>query len=486
MAFDDLAQFLQSASDSGELERIDVPLSPVEEVAAVTLEICREFKERSPVILCDRPVNSEIPLVTNLLGNRQRFLRSLACNSIDDVVTRLRQSFNPFAGLGRDWKFSLTGNGATEKSRLFPRQIRRGACQQVVKLGKDLDLRELPVPVSWPEETHPTLTAGLVITTTTDGSPVMELVPVSVMDSTSLAIHWQPQHHGFAASQRAITSQQPVPVAIALGGDPLLTYVASLPLPERVDPWIFAGILRNEGVNLIRARSVELNVPADAEVVLEGYLDASQPFGPVTIGTGSGLLEQSTAATRMQVTSLTHRANPLLPCRVCAFDFQEDFVTSELTEKLLLTLLQMWRTDVVDLHLPACGGHGRIVFVSTSSQDAANIQQLFQAIGSLPFLDRSGMCVAVPAMIDLRKSDAVWQEVSLRFPAQDVSAAVLNQAGHRRLWIDAASTGTQSIQRCQSSQQILTRIAQRLGGDLPADEPVAHGGRTVSTSTTEI
>lgn len=188
----------------------------------------------------------------------------------------------------------------------------------------------------------------------------------------------------------------------------------------------------------------------------------------------------------MQVASLTHRANPLLPCRVSAFDFQEDFVTSELTEKLLLTLLQTWRSDVVDLHLPACGGHQRTVFVSTTSQDAAHIQQLFQAIGSLPFLDRSGLCVAVPATVNLRQPDAVWREVSLRFPAQDTSTAVFTPAGDRRLWLDAASSGTQSRQRCQSSPQVLARIAQRLGGSPHSDEPVAPGSRSVSTSTTEI
>ncbi|HWL10070.1 MAG TPA: UbiD family decarboxylase [Planctomicrobium sp.] len=470
MAFDDLTQFLQAASDAGELERVDVELDPVEEIAAVTQEICREFREQSPVILCERPVRSHIPVVTNLLGNRQRFLRATGCQNIDEVVTRFQTAFNPFPVAERDWKFGIGGGAGLDRSRFHPRVIRRGACQQVVKLGKELNLREFPIPKNWQGETRPTITAGLVISESIDGKRTLERVPVGVIDQETLVLHWQPEHVGLTQWKQAQARKRPFPVAIALGGDPLLSYVASLPLPTMMDPWIFAGILRQECVNLIRARSVELDVPADAEIIFEGYLEPGSEAVSGTVGGPSGLLETHSGLPVMRLSAITHRANPLFPASVPAFGFQEEFVTSLLTEKLLLSLLRLVNSDVVDLHLPACGGHRQVVFVGTTATQATQVRQLFQAVGSLPISRAAGILVAVPSHVELRTPDAVWREVALRFPGVSPNFAPSSMSsGDGRLWIDAASRNDESTlhasggRRCESTGQVLSRIAARLG-----------------------
>ncbi len=477
MPFDDLTQFLQAASDVGELERIDVELSPKEEIAAVTQEICREFRERSPIILCEHPTSSPIPVVANLLGNRERFLRATGCSSLDEIVNRCRTALNPFPGEARDWKFGLGATPVNDRSRILPRVIRRAACQQVVKLGKELDLLEFPIPQSWPGETRPAITAGIVISETNDGKRITELVPVGLVDRETLVLHWQPDHVGYTQWKRSQANSRPFPVAIALGGDPLLTYVASLPLPVVMDPWVFAGILRNESVNLIRARSVELDVPADAEIIFEGYIEANSETVSGTVAGATGLLESHTDLPVLRLTAITHRANPLFPVRVQAFDFQEDFVTSLLTERLLLDLLKIMNSDVVDLHLPSCGGHRQIVFVRTTATQPDQVQQMFQAISGLPLSREAGILVAVPAHVDLRAFDAVWREVALRFPAHSQESLSSLSSGRGRLWIDAASGNndlTKSRQRCEATQQVLARIAARLGGGQPEDLATAR------------
>ncbi|WP_437190594.1 UbiD family decarboxylase domain-containing protein [Planctomicrobium sp. SH527] len=467
MAFDDLTQFLQATADAGELERVGVPLSLREEIAGVTQEICREFGERSPVVLSESPQQSSIPVVTNLLGNFQRLLRSCGSSSIDEILGRFQAVLNPFQQAGRDWKFGL-GNSATapDRSRYLPRVIRRAACQQVVKLGKELNLDELPLLQCWAGESGPAITAGLVISESLDNRPNIDLVPAGRIDRQTLAVSWTPSHAAYAQWQHAQEGNHPFPVAIALGGDPLLTYVASLPLPQMFDPWLFAGILRNESVNLIRARTVELNVPADAEIVLEGYLDPAAGAVSGRFAGKNGLLETRNDLAVLRLSAITHRANPIFPARVQAFDFQEDFVTSQLTERMLLKLLQLINGTVVDLHLPVGGGHRQLVFVSTTASDAAQVQQLFQAISSLPMLTESSILVAVSARVDLRNADAVWREACVRLGVEDSALSRTVKYDTGRLWIDATdSAGSSSTRnhRCQASPQVLAQIAERLG-----------------------
>lgn len=468
MAFDDLTQFLQASADAGELERIDVPLSLREEIAGVTQEICREFGDRSPVVLSESPQQSSIPVVTNLLGNTQRFLRSCGSSSLDEILGRFQSVLNPFQQPGRDWKFGLGGAGAAapDRSRYLPRVIRRAACQQVVKLGKELNLDELPLLHCWAGESGPSITAGLVISESPENRPNVDLVPAGRIDRQTLAIGWTPSHPAYAQWKHAQASNHPFPVAIALGGDPLLTYVASLPLPPMFDPWLFAGILRNESVNLIRARTVELNVPADAEIVLEGYLDPTAGAVSGRYAGKNGLLETRNDLAVLRLSAITHRANPVFPARVQAFDFQEDFVTSQLTERMLLKLLQLINGTAVDLCLPVGGGHRQLVFVSTTASDPMQVQQLFQAISSLPMLTESSILVAVSAGVNIRNTDAVWREACVRLGVEQTSLIQSVKCDHGRLWIDATeSAGNASTRsnRCLASPQVLAQIAERLG-----------------------
>ncbi|SFH60810.1 UbiD family decarboxylase [Planctomicrobium piriforme] len=478
MPFDDLTQFLQAASDAGELERVGVELSPREEIAAVTQEICREFRDQSPLILFEHPSRSSMPVATNLLGHRQRFLRATGASDLDELIARLQAALNPFPA-GRDWKFGLGGGPTLDRGRFLPRVIRRGACQQVIKLGKDLDLGELPLLQSWNGETHPAITSGLVITESPDGRPSVELVPAAMLDRETLALHWQPSHVGGTLWRQARLENRPFPVAIALGGDPLLGYVASLPLPRPLEPWVFAGMLRNESVNLIRARSVELNVPADAEIILEGYIDPAAGSASGCVAGPDGLLVARSQLPVLRLSAITHRANPIFPARVQGFDFQEEAVTGLLTERLLLSMLKLINPHAVDLHLPACGNHRQVLFVGSNCDDPSVVRQLLQAAGSLPLASAAGIFVAVGPQVDLRATDAVWREVALSVSGsgRGDSALSLNvsQQSTGQLFIDATRTGAAGG-LARASEEVLARIAERLGStswDAAADAVLA-------------
>ncbi|WP_437221735.1 UbiD family decarboxylase domain-containing protein [Planctomicrobium sp. SH661] len=473
MPFDDLTRFLQAASDAGELERISVPLQPDQEIAALTHQICREFRDQSPVILFEHPAEGTMPVVTNLLGNRARFLRALGVDRFEDVIERLRVGLNPIQQT-RDTKFGFGLATGGDRGRVSPRNLRRGSSQQVVKLGKEMNLREFPVLRNWAGESGPIITAGQVITESVDGRTAIEQIPIEILSSQTVQLHWSvsgPTHRHWQERQ---SEQRPCPVAISLGGDPLLSYVAALPLPGWIDPWFFAGLLRNEGFNLVRGRSVELNVPADAEIVLEGYLAPAARLGTGVSAGPTGVQQTSTGLPSLNLSAITHRANPVFPARIQSLEVGEDLVCSQLTELILLSVLRLSNDTVVDLHLPACGGHRDVVFVSTSAATPALIQQLYFSLRSLPLVSTAGIVVIVGPDVDLRDTDAVWREVSLTRQTSPAEARPVT-GDDKTLLLDATPASRESMLqlRCQPSAEILAVLARRFGNSGGEDRETA-------------
>ncbi|WP_437185463.1 UbiD family decarboxylase domain-containing protein [Planctomicrobium sp. SH668] len=459
MAFDDLTKFLQVAADAGELERIPVAIETDQEIAALTQQICREFRNACPVILIENPSGSQIPVVTNLLGSPSRFLATLGATHFDEVIERLKAALDPIPS-HRDWKSTFAAAVNSDRAKYSARTIRRGMAQQVIKVGADIDLREYPTLRCWSRETNPSITAAVIITESIEGVPSVERLPVEVVGPQTLQIHWHSNSKTYANWLDRQTTRAALPIALALGGDPLLSYIASLPLPNWLDAWYVMGVFRNDGLNLMRARSLEMNVPADAEIIFEGEIEPGELLGTGLLASEAGIYEERTNLPRMSLTAITHRANPIFPARVCSIDTSEDLVTNSLTEKLILAVLKITGNSVHDLHLPDSGfATGMIVF----STRATDVQKIFRAISGLPLATTSRPLVAVGENIDVRNVDAVVKEISLSLLLND-------RAPQRHLahltspnWIDATNasdSSTLSLQ-CRPTSQILDQLARQ-------------------------
>lgn len=488
MALDDLSQFLQSAADHGELLRVANPIHPEFELMAVAEQIGREFQEDSPAILFEQVRGSTLPVVANLLGSTRRFRRSLNCEHWSEVIDRLGAAFSPVAEAS-DWNTPFTGRQKTDRARLVPRILRRGACQQIVKLGKDFDLADFPIPGCWSGESGPALTNAVLITQAEAGGPVLERVPIEAIDSNSVRIHWDTLAAGRRLWDTARAAGRPLPIAIALGGDPLLGYVASLPLPEQLNPWHFAAALRDQAVNLVRGRMVELLVPAESEIVFEGYLEPDAPTGTgVMAGAAGGLVERKDLP-ELPLTAATHRGNPLWPTLLNSYTFHEDFVCSALTEQLLLAVLRWSLPEIRDLHLPRCGGHRRILFVQVSRNDPEVVSRLSHLLAGTPGTTDASIVVILPEQVPLRDESAVWRVAAdavhakskafLRAePGLSAYDVVQQAASGGRLVIDAtpfAGHGTGAL-RASATPEALDQVRGHLrilgwnGGSI-ADSP---------------
>lgn len=353
--FKNLSAYLQALEDRGELKRVNTPVSAELEITEIA---DRLVKRGGPAVLFERVEGSDFPLVTGLFGTRERTALALGVRDLDQLSERV----------GRLLEFRVQGGlrglaGLLPKLRdlkgFSPSQVRSAPVQTVVKRGSEINLSKLPVQTCWPLDGGPFITLPLVITKDPEtGDLNVGMYRMQVLDATSTAMHWQLHKVGRRHLELARALGQRLEVAVALGGDPLLIYAATAPLPPLpgVSEFNLAGFLRGRGVELARGVSVDLPVPAEAEFVLEGYVDPSEDLvteGPFGDHTGFYTLEEPYP--RFHITALTHRKHPLYPSTIVGRPPMEDAYLVEASERLFLPAARVVLPEIVDYHLPPAG-----------------------------------------------------------------------------------------------------------------------------------
>ncbi|MDQ2873014.1 MAG: UbiD family decarboxylase, partial [Candidatus Eremiobacteraeota bacterium] len=265
MAYDSLGAFVDALRRAGELHSIEAPVDPRLEISEIT---DRVVKAGGPALLFRNVNGSAYPVLTNQFGSERRMAMAFGASSLDEVAGRLRSLLDlsmPASLSERIGKlFSLAPLASA-----IPKTVKSGSCQDVVV--DQPDLRELPVLTTWPLDGGPFITLPLVITKhPRTGAPNVGMYRMQVYGPRETGMHWQRHKQGRA---HADAWGERIPVAVAIGADPAVTYAATAPLPPVVDEFMFAGLLRGKPVKLVRGKTVDLNVPADAEFVLEGYVD---------------------------------------------------------------------------------------------------------------------------------------------------------------------------------------------------------------------
>ncbi len=414
MTVDNLRDFLTALEGAGELIRIARPVAARLEISEIT-DRCSKSAGGGPALLFERPVldngeESDIPVGINLFGSMRRMAMALGVEDLNDIGARIEELIKLKVPEGWREKLALLPKIA-EIAKYPPRTVSgKPPCQEVVWREGEIDLGRLPIITCWPDDGGPYLTLPQVITRDPKtGVRNVGMYRVQVLERDLLAMHWQRHKVGAAHWREMAARGEKMPVAMALGGDPPSIYSASAPLPPNVDEYIFAGFLRRKPVMLARAVSNDLLVPAEAEIVIEGYIDPAEALvteGP--FGDHTGFYSLADYYPAVHVTAVTMRRSPVFPATIVGRPPMEDYYLGHATERIFLPLLRMNVPEIVDYHMPAEGIFHNLVFVSIDKQYPGQAWKVINGLWGMGLMSLAKLIVVVDKDVDVQDPEEAW------------------------------------------------------------------------------
>jgi 4-hydroxy-3-polyprenylbenzoate decarboxylase len=454
MAIDNLRSFLDRLEAEGELVRIAHPLSAKLEISEVADRVMKQAGG-GKALLFERPLldngsASEFPVAINLFGSWRRMALALGVEDLREHADRIAELMQPDVPKGFWAKVQMIPKFA-ELAKVPPRSHRGSPpCQDIVLEGDDVDLARLPVLTSWPKDAGPFITLPMVLTRDPDtGVQNVGLYRIQVTGPRTAFLHWQ-RHKGGAAHYRRWRErgERRMPVAVALGADPATMYTPSAPLPPGIDEYLFSGFLRRSPLSIAQTRSGELHVPAEAEFVLEGYVDTTEPLGlEGPFGDHTGFYTPPDWFPVFHIERLTRRRNAIYPATIVGRPPMEDFYLGGATERIFLPLLRVTMPEIVDYHMPAEGIFHNLVFVSVRKEYPGHAFKVMNGLWGQGLMSLAKVIVVVDHDIDVKNPAEVWwyalnnidPERDVQFtrgPADDLDHAARGPAYGSKMGID--------------------------------------------------
>jgi len=389
----------------GELVRVSAEVDPALEITEIA---DRTVKTGGPALLFEKVRGSEHPLLINQFGTERRMCLAFGAPSLDDVARKLEDvlEMQPPQGLVEKVKGLAKLKSIADS---LPKTVRSGPAQEIVIEGEDVDLGVLPVQTCWPGDAAPFITLPAVITADpSDGTRNVGMYRMQVLGPRSTAMHWQIHKDG---RMDYLATDGRLEVAVALGLDPITAYTASAPLPRHIDELMLAGFLRGEPVELVRGRTVDLEVPANAEIVLEGYVEQGDLTAEGPFGDHTGYYTPPEPFPVFHVTALTMRRDAIYPSIVVGKPPAEDAWLGKATERLFLPAIRMSVPEIVDYDLPVAGAFHNCVIVSIRKRFPGQAQKVMHAIWGLGLLSLAKSVVVVDEWVDVHDYEEVFFRV---------------------------------------------------------------------------
>jgi 4-hydroxy-3-polyprenylbenzoate decarboxylase len=421
MAFKDLRAFIEFLENRGDLRRIQTPVSRHLEITEIA---DRTVKGGGPALMFENVEGYETPLAINLFGTHQRTAWALGVDDVRELADRIEELLglvqSPPTGLGEKLR---TLKDLAGVARTQPKTVRRAPCQEIVLEGDDADLNILPVLKCWPMDAGPFITLPLVVSSDpATGRRNVGTYRMQVYDSRTTGMHWQTHKvgssHYRAGEERGLDRME---VAVALGGDPATMWTGALPLPPDMDEIAAAGFIRNESVEMVKCKTIDLEVPAQAEYILEGYVVPGElrPEGP--FGDHTGYYSPAEDYPVFHLTAITHRRDPIYPTTMVGRPPTEDFFMGTAAARFMLPAMKMTMPEVVDLNMPAEGVFHNLVIVSVKKEYPGHARKVMHAIWGLGLLALTKTIVVVDDFVDVQDlSEVAWRVTNNIDPARDV------------------------------------------------------------------
>jgi 4-hydroxy-3-polyprenylbenzoate decarboxylase len=416
MPYKNLQEFIHTLEKAGELVRIKEYVNPHLEITEITDRIS---KANGPALLFEN-TGTDFPLLINAMGSEKRMAMALGVNKLDDIAAEIMELFKTMTApknsmMDKLKMLPLLGN----ISRWMPKIISgRGACQQVVMPRPDVT--RLPVMKCWPEDGGPFITLPVIQTKDPHtGIRNVGLYRMQVFGPDLTAMHW----HRHKVSARHFNEYkklgQRMPVVISLGGDPVYTYCGTAPLPDGIDEFLLAGFIRKKPVELVKCLTQDMYVPADADIIIEGYIDPQEEFileGP--FGDHTGYYSLADYYPKFHITCITHRTDAVYPSTIVGIPPQEDAWIGKATERIFLAPIKMMMVpEVVDMVLPVEGVFHNLAIIKIKKDfpgQAVKVMHSLWGAGQMMF---TKMMIIVDGDVNIHDHESVARYISLHADA---------------------------------------------------------------------
>jgi 4-hydroxy-3-polyprenylbenzoate decarboxylase len=410
MAYRDLQDFLGKIEARGELRRIAAEVDPVLEIAEIA---DRVMKSGGPALLFERVKGSRWPLVINAMGTESRMALALGASSLDDKAAELEELIAWAWKNVRDFSLFKAIPEALPKLpqalSLLPRHVSRPLCREVI--DDEAGFSSLPVIKCWPEDGGRFLTLPVVCTRDPEnGAQNWGMYRMQVFDDRAAGMHWHVHKDGAHFFQKYRAAGRRMPVAVALGSDPAVTYASTAPLPEGLWEAVFAGFLRGKPCEVTKASLSDIEVPADAEFVLEGWVDPEESRLEGPFGDHTGFYSLPDQYPIFHLERMTRRKYPIYPATIVGIPPMEDCWMAKATERLFLPLLKQLCPEIRDLVMPLEGVFHNCVIVSIKKRYPGQARKVMNFLWGMGQMMYTKLIVVVDEEVDLKDLSLVaWR-----------------------------------------------------------------------------
>ncbi len=416
MPYEDLREFVERLEKEGELARIRHEVSPVLEMTEIA---DRAVKGGGKALLFENPKGYDIPVLMNAFGTERRMKLALEVDRFEEIGERLVEiaRFKPESFLE-----GLKGVGKLKDLASFmPKKVKKGACKEVIM--DEPDLNKFPILQCWPKDGGRFITLPVVITKDPEtGELNAGMYRMQVFDERTTGMHWQIHKHGALHLKKLKEmGKDKLEVAVAIGVDPAILYASTAPLPENLSEFAFAGFIRRERVKMVECETVDLLVPANAEIVLEGYVKVDELRTEGPFGDHTGYYTPPEPYPVFHIECITHREDPIYHATVVGKPPMEDAWLGKATERIFLPLIRMIHPEIVDMNLPIEACFHNLAIVSIRKRYPGHAKKVMFALWSMGMLSLTKIVIIVDDDVNVHDIREVVWAVTTRFdPAKDV------------------------------------------------------------------
>jgi 4-hydroxy-3-polyprenylbenzoate decarboxylase len=419
MAYSDLREFIKALDRAGELKRIPFEVDPVLEIAEFA---DRAVKSGGPALLFEKPKGSSIPVLINSFASERKMQVALDVDSIDSIAARIAEYLEMRMPEGLMGKLKMLPKLA-EMGSFFPRIVNKGACKEVIKRD-NFSLYDFPILQCWPGDGGRYITLPMVFSKNPDtGKRNCGCYRIQIFDERTTGMHWQTHKQGAEHYRRLLREgkSKRMDVAVAVGADPATMYSAILPLPPDLDEMMIAGFLRKEPVEMVKCETVDLEVPANAEIVLEGYVELGELRTEGPFGDHTGFYSLADEYPVFHVTCITHRKNPIYATTIVGPPPMEDYYMGKAIERIFLPLMRLNLPEVRDICMPAEGIFHNLIIVAIRKSYPGQARKVMHGIWGTGQAMFSKCILVVDENVNVQNvSEVAWKALNNIDPERDI------------------------------------------------------------------